>query len=234
MLYLVPSPLSQDTPAMSVLAENLPQVQACKTWIVENAKPARAALQFFDMPVPVRELEIHELKNLDLSARQALIKRCLSGEAIGLMSDAGCPGVADPGSELVGLAHDAGCPVMPLVGPSSILLGLMGSGLNGQNFHFHGYLPVDNSARVQAIRQLEVASAKNGTTQIAIETPFRNQKLLDAMIENLSPETRLCVATDLTGVAQQIHTRTIAQWKKVKPQLGKTPTVFLWLAKASR
>lgn len=230
MLYLIPSPLSQETPTLSVLAEDLPKVQGCKIWIVENAKPARAALQIFKMPVPVRDLEIYELKQLDHAARQQLIQRGLNGEPIGLMSDAGCPGVADPGAELIELAHQHECPVMPLVGPSAILLGLMGSGLNGQNFHFHGYLPVDGAARTQAIQQLEFLSEKNGTTQIAIETPFRNQKLLDALVDNLKPSTSLCVATDLTGAGQRITTKAVGQWRKTKPELGKTPTVFLWLA----
>ena len=136
MLYLVPSPLSQKTPKLSVMAADLPKVQSCKTWLVENAKPARAALAQFEMPLPIRELELHEISKMDTAQRRTAIERCKQGEPIGILSDAGCPGVADPGSEIVALAHQSGCPVHPLVGPSSIVLALMGSGLNGQNFHF--------------------------------------------------------------------------------------------------
>lgn len=229
MLYLVPSPLSQKTPKLSVMAADLPQVQACRTWLVENAKPARAALAYFDLPVPIRELELHEISKMDTAQRRALMDRCKQGEPIGVLSDAGCPGVADPGSEIVALAHQTGCPVHPLVGPSSILLALMGSGLNGQNFHFHGYPPLEPASREMWIKQSDRDSKALNCTQIVIETPFRNEKLIEALLKNLSEHTRLCLAWDLTGAEEYLKTRTVAQWRKEMPNPGKLPCLFLWL-----
>ena len=230
MLYLVPSPLSQTTPRMSVLHEDLVKVQSCQTWLVESAKPARAALQFFDMPRPIHELQILELKSLDAAQKTELIKRCAAGENMALMSDAGCPGIADPGADFVEMAHQNACVVHPLVGPSSILLALMSSGLNGQNFHFHGYLPVEAPQRDKTILLLEKNSAFSKTTQIVIETPFRNQKLMEALLNKLSPQTRLCVASDLQGGQEQIRMHTIQTWKLKNPALEKVPTLFLWLS----
>ncbi|HEX4857352.1 MAG TPA: SAM-dependent methyltransferase, partial [Limnobacter sp.] len=146
------------------------------------------------------------------------------------ISDAGCPGVADPGSEIVALAHRMNCEVRPLVGPSSILLALMGSGLNGQNFRFHGYPPVEPAQRDNWIKQTEKASKLEKCTQIAIETPFRNEKLIEALLKNLSDHTQLCIARDLTGDEQQIRTLPVAQWRKQVPRAGKMPCLFLWLA----
>lgn len=230
MLYLVPSPLSQKTPKQSVMGADLPRVQSCCTWLVENAKPARAALAHFDMPLPIRELQLHEISKLDATQRRELIDRCKQGEPMGILSDAGCPGVADPGSEIVALAHDMNCPVHPLVGPSSILLALMGSGLNGQNFHFHGYPPLDPTSREAWIKQSDRDSKTHGCTQMVIETPFRNEKLIDALLKNLGTNTRLCMAWDLTGEEEYIQTKTVAQWKKQVPNPGKLPCLFLWLS----
>lgn len=215
---------------MPLLASDLPLVQSCATWIVENAKPARAALGLFNMLKPIRELEIHEIASLDRDARVAMLKRALAGESIGLMSDAGCPGVADPGSEIVALAHTMKCKVLPLVGPSSILLALMASGMNGQKFLFHGYPPVEPSARDTWLKQTEKDSKRTHCTQIAIETPFRNGKLVEALCKVLEPETRLCIAWDVTGAAEHIETRSVAQWRKAPPEPGKFPCLFLWLS----
>lgn len=230
MLYLVPSPLSQKTPKLPVLAADLPQIQACKTWLVENAKPARAALAQFNMPVAIRDLNILEIAQLNPQQRLDLIEQCKSGEPMAVMSDAGCPGVADPGAEFVTLAHRAACPVHPMVGPSSILLALMGSGLNGQSFRFYGYPPLEPAQRDVWIKQTERESKAQKCTQMVIETPFRNDKLIDALLKQLSGETLLCVAWDLTGDEENIHTKTVAQWKKQAPAPGKAPCLFLWLA----
>lgn len=215
---------------MPLLAADLPMVQGCSTWVVENAKPARAALGMFGMLKPIRELEIHEIGGLNRDARVGFVKRALAGETIGLMSDAGCPGVADPGSELVALAHAMKCKVLPLVGPSSILLALMASGMNGQKFTFHGYPPVEPTARDAWLKQTEKESKRNKCTQIAIETPFRNAKLIEALCKVLEPETLMCMAWDVTGASEQIQTRTIAQWRKSPPEPGKFPCLFLWLS----
>lgn len=230
MLYLVPSPLSQKTPKLSVLGADLPLIHQCKTWLVENAKPARAALAHFGMPTAIRELEILEITRLNAGQRQEIINRCKAGEAIGVMSDAGCPGVADPGAEMVALAHRMQCPVHPLVGPSSILLALMGSGMNGQNFRFYGYPPLEPGHRDVWIKQTETDSRLQKCTQIAIETPFRNEKLIEALLKQLAGETLLCLAWDLTGDEEVIQTRTVAQWKKQVPAPGKSPCLFLWMA----
>jgi len=230
MLYLVPSPLSQKTPKLPVLASDLPLVQQCRTWLVENAKPARAALGHFNMPAAIRDLSIHEIAQLSPQQRLEIIERCKAGEPVAVMSDAGCPGVADPGAEIVALAHRTNCPVHPLVGPSSILLALMGSGLNGQNFRFYGYPPLEPAQRDNWIKLTERDSKAQKCTQMVIETPFRNEKLIEALLKQLSAETLLCVAWDLTGDEQHIHTRTVAQWKKQPPAPGKAPCLFLWLA----
>lgn len=230
MLYLVPSPLSQKTPKTPILGADLPLVQHCKTWLVENAKPARAALAQFNMPVPIRELQILEIAQLNPQQRQDVVQRCKAGEPVAVMSDAGCPGVADPGAEIVALAHRLECPVHPLVGPNSILLALMGSGLNGQNFRFHGYPPVEPGQRDTWIKQTERDSKAQQCTQIVIETPFRNEKLIEALLKQLSDSTLLCIGWDLTGDEQHIQTKTVGQWKKRAPTPGKLPCLFLWLS----
>lgn len=230
MLYLVPSPLSQKTPKLPVLQADLPLVQQCKIWLVENAKPARAALGHFNMPVAIRDLQILEISKLDVDQRSALIEQCKTGKPIAVMSDAGCPGVADPGAEIVALAHKMGCPVNPLVGPSSILLALMGSGLNGQSFRFHGYPPLEPAQRDSWIKQTERESKSQNCTQLVIETPFRNDKLIESLIKQLSDSTLLCVGWDLTGDEQFIQTKTVANWRKQPPTPGKLPCLFLWLA----
>ena len=230
MLYLVPSPLSQKTPKLPVLQADLPLVQQCKIWLVENAKPARAALGHFNMPVAIRDLQILEISKLDPDQRSALIEQCKEGEPIAVMSDAGCPGVADPGAEIVALAHRKGCPVNPLVGPSSILLALMGSGLNGQSFRFHGYPPLEPAQRDSWIKQTERDSKSQNCTQLVIETPFRNDKLIESLLKQLSDSTLLCVGWDLTGDDQFIQTKTVANWRKQPPAPGKLPCLFLWLA----
>lgn len=230
MLYLVPSPLSQKTPKMPVLEADLPMVHSCKTWLVENAKPARAALGQFKMPIAIRDLQILEIAQLNPEQRHDWIMRCKAGEPVALMSDAGCPGVADPGAEIVALAHRLECPVHPLVGPSSILLALMGSGLNGQNFRFHGYPPLEPAARDTWIKQTERESKSQNCSQIVIETPFRNEKLIEALLNQLSDTTLLCVGWDLTGDEEFVQTKTIAQWRKRAPAPGKLPCLFLWHA----
>ncbi|MDH4395828.1 MAG: SAM-dependent methyltransferase [Limnobacter sp.] len=230
MIILVPSPLSQSKPVLPVLAADLPHIQACRTWLVENAKPARAALQFFQMPVPIRDLEIVQIQDLNATERSEWVKKAKAGQPIAVMSDAGCPGVADPGAEMVALAHEHQCPVLPLVGPSSIILGLMGSGLNGQNFHFHGYPPLQTDERDKWIADSDRRSKLEKSTQMVIETPFRNQKLLEALLSKLSPSTRLCIGRDLTGEHELLKTQAVAAWKKQVPELGKHPTLFLWQA----
>ena len=230
MLILTPTPLSQTNPVQSILQADLPWVYACKTWLVETPKAARAALKAMRLPTPIQDLQIISIKHCEQKEVIETLQAASENQPVGLLSDAGCPAVADPGSEVVLLAHQMGCPVIPLVGPSSIMLGLMASGLNGQNFHFWGYPPVQDQDRSEWIKNREKESAKANTTQIVIETPFRNQKLFDALVKQLQPSTLLCVATDLTGQQMQVHTQTIDNWRRKPAQINKLPTLFLWLS----
>ena len=207
---------------------------ACRLtrFVAENAKTARAELKRIGHPLPLRELVIEQLPD---SPAPADIERLLSplqaGHDIGLMSEAGCPAVADPGALLVRRAHELGLGVRPLGGPSSILLALMASGLDGQRFAFHGYLPAREPERGNRIAELEKESGRLQQTQIFIETPYRNNALFSALLRACSPKTRLCVATDLTSSSEQIATRRIADWATAPPpDLDKRPTVFLLLA----
>lgn len=201
-------------------------------FVVENARAARAHLKHIDYPLPLRDADIRELpEKAPQSALDALLAPALAGKDLGLMSDAGCPAVADPGARLVARAHELGIAVVPLVGPSSILLGLMGSGLNGQSFTFHGYLPVAEAERDTCLRNLEDESRRLKRTQIFIETPYRNERMLDALLRLGRPHTRLCIACDLTTAQEYLVTRSIADWKRSnRPSLAKRPALFLLLA----
>lgn len=202
-------------------------------FIVENARAARAHLKHIGYPQPLRDTDIQELpENASTAALDALLAPALQGDDIGLMSDAGCPAVADPGSRVVARAHERGIAVAPLVGPSSILLGLMGSGLNGQSFAFHGYLPVAEAERDARIRGLEEESRRLDRTQIFIETPYRNERMLDALLRLGHRETRLCIACDLTTPNEYIVTHPIDRWRReTRPALAKRPALFLLLAR---
>lgn len=207
---------------------------ACKLqhFVVENAKTARASLKAFGHPTPLRDLHIQELPStLTDDTLSGLLSPVLAGQDIGLMSEAGCPAVADPGALLVRAAHQLGIRVKPLVGPSSLLLALMASGLDGQRFAFLGYLPAREPERSKAIQALEKDSARLQQTQLFIETPYRNGALLQALLQTCRPNTRLCVTSDLTLPTESIITRSIADWRKVAaPAIDKRPTVFLLLA----
>ncbi len=230
-LYLIPVPLSE-CDSSDFVPNNLRNlVGQLSIFIVENAKTARHWLKWYDHPSELREIAIHELSEKDNSATMAhYLAPLLGGKNIGLMSEAGCPGVADPGANAVREAHRLGVRVAPLVGPSSILLALMASGLNGQRFTFHGYLPVDRTLRAKAISELEQRSKKNRETQIFIETPYRNDAMFRALTGTCQDRTFLCLATDVTGKEETIATRIISEWRKEKPLLDKRPTVFLLLA----
>ena len=201
-------------------------------FVVESPKAARAHLKRLAHPLPLRELDIQALpENGGMDALDALLAPALTGHDVGLMSDAGCPAVADPGARLVARAHELGIAVRPLVGPSSILLALMASGLNGQSFAFHGYLPVADIDRTASLRQLEAESRKLGRTQIFIETPYRNERLFEGILRACTPETRLCIACDLTTSGEWIRTMTVARWaRSEKPDLARRPALFLMLA----
>ena len=228
-LYLIPVPLGQ-TPVDAVLPQAVGDCAKRLThFVAEDAKSARAFLKSLPCATPLQQIEIMELsEHTPASALPGLLAPLLAGIDVGLISEAGCPAVADPGANLVALAHDQGIEVFPLVGPSSILLALMGSGLSGQNFAFHGYLPAKDEPRKQRIRELEKDSRHEKRTQIFIETPYRNRQILEALINACAAETRICVATDLTLPSESIMTRTTRQWRRQEaPDIDRRPTVFL-------
>ena len=228
-LYLVPNLLGVVTPDAVLPARTIAVARQLSHWIVETPKAARAFLKSLDVPRPIGELEIAALapdRGAD-DARKALAV-LIAGHDVGLLSDAGCPGVADPGAALVAAAHENGMRVVPLVGPSAILLALMASGMNGQHFCFHGYLPVKPEARVDALRNLEQQSRARRRTELFIETPYRNAALLRAMAQALAPRTRLCVAADLTLATEAIECRTASQWRADDGRrFERRPAIFL-------
>lgn len=228
-LFLIPVPLGQT--AIDVV---LPQaVRDCARqldyFVAENAKSARAFLKTLPTDKPLQQINIQELNEHTASSTlPQLLAPLLAGEDLGLISEAGCPAVADPGANLVALAHKEGIQVFPMTGPSSILLALMGSGLSGQNFAFHGYLPAKEDQRQKKIRELEKDSLREKRSQIFIETPYRNRQMLEALIHVCSAQTRICIATDLTLVSECISTHTTAEWRTLAlPEIDRRPTVFL-------
>lgn len=231
-LYLIPVTLGDDAIGKALPPDVVSLAQKLDTFIVENEKTARRFLGAIKTHKPVRELTMLTLNEHTTDKElPALLAPLLEGRDVGLMSEAGCPGIADPGAQLAALAHRKGIRVAPLVGPSSILLGLMASGLDGQRFTFLGYIPSDKAARVQRLREIEQASRKNRETQIFIETPYRNQHLLEDILAHCSGDTRLCVACNVSLEAESIVTKRIADWKSTSlPDLHKKPTVFLLLA----
>lgn len=230
-LYLIPCTLG-DTPAAQVLPQHVIDIaRKLGHFIVEHPKTARQFLSVLKPEQPIQSLHFATLNEHTAAKELAgLLAPLLEGHDVGLVSEAGCPGVADPGADLVGLAHRNGIRVVPLVGPSSILLALMASGLNGQRFAFHGYLPIADDERKKAIATLEADSIRHKQTQLFIETPYRNEKMLGALLAHCRPQTLLCVASDITLPGESIRTRSIAQWKaQPLPQLNKRPSLFLLL-----
>jgi len=231
-LYLIPVTLGDDAIGKALPPDVVSIAQKLDTFIVENEKTARRFLGAIKTHKPVRELTMLTLNEHTTDKElPVLLAPLLEGRDVGLMSEAGCPGIADPGAQLAAQAHRKGIRVAPLVGPSSILLGLMASGLDGQRFTFLGYLPSEKAARVQALREIEQVSRKKRETQIFIETPYRNQHLLEDMLANCNGNTRLCVACNVSLESELIVTKRIADWKNAPlPNLHKKPTVFLLLA----
>jgi 16S rRNA (cytidine1402-2'-O)-methyltransferase len=227
-LYLIPVPLAEETAAKSFTPYLVDTINSIKEYIVENEKTARKFLKLAGLTTPQSELLIHDYSkyNRDMGTAD-FFKGLQAGNDVGLMSEAGCPGIADPGAEIVDKAHRMGIKVVPLVGPSSILLALMASGFNGQSFTFHGYLPIDKVLRSKKIKELEAAAIKLDQTQLFIETPFRNNPMLEEILKTANPRTKLCIATDLTAPTEFVQTKTIADWQKKVPELHKRPTIFL-------
>lgn len=227
-LYLIPVPLAEDAAAQSFTPYLVNTINQVTEYIVENEKTARKFLKQAGLTIPQSQLVIHDYgkhqRNTDL---KEFFTGLLAGKDAGLMSEAGCPGVADPGADIVAEAHKRDIRVVPLVGPSSILLALMASGFNGQSFTFHGYLPIDKVQRSKRIKELESQAERFSQTQLFIETPFRNDSLLAEVLKSCKPTTRLCIACNLTATNEMVQTKTINEWKKQLPELHKQPTIFL-------
>lgn len=231
-LYLLPVTLGDDRLTHALPAEVIALAQRLEIFVVENEKTARRFLGLIKPFKPVRELQLL-LLNEHTTDKQLpdLLAPLLAGHDVGLMSEAGCPGIADPGARLAQLAHRKGIRVAPLVGPSSILMALMASGLNGQRFSFLGYLPSGKAERILQLKALEKASRRHAETQIFIETPYRNQHMLEDILAHCQPETALCVAANISMENESIISRTVAEWRKSPlPDLHKQPAVFLLLA----
>lgn len=227
-LYLIPVPLADDAAARSNTPYLVNTINSIKEYIVENEKTARRCLREAGLKTPQSELIIHDYgKHNRDNLGNDFFKGLLAGNDVGLMSEAGCPGVADPGADIVAEAHRKGIKVVPLVGPSSILLALMASGFSGQSFTFHGYLPIDKVERSRKIKFLEELAVKHKQTQLFIETPFRNNPMLEEILRTCAPKTLLCIACNITAADELIQTKTIEQWKKQVPDLHKKPTIFL-------
>jgi 16S rRNA (cytidine1402-2'-O)-methyltransferase len=231
-LYLIPVTLGDEAYDNVLPTDVVNIARGLDIFVVENERSARRFLSSIKTTKPVRELELLTLNEHTVDKDiPALLAPLLAGKDMGVMSEAGCPGIADPGAKLVALAHRHGVRVKPLVGPSSILLALIASGLDGQRFSFLGYLPAEKSARISKLKEIEKRSEKADETQIFIETPYRNQHLFEDILANCLPQSRLCVATNITLESESIQTRSIAEWKKATAQdLNKQPTVFLILA----
>ena len=227
-LYLIPTTLGEMDP-QDVLPQTVKRaIDFIDDYIVENEKTARKFIKSINPEKVQSSLRLSSLnKHTDITEHNSMISPCLSGINVGLMSEAGCPGVADPGAVIVKLAHEKEIQVIPLVGPSSILLAMMGSGMNGQSFAFNGYLPIDKGEKKAALKNYESLSNSKNQSQIFIETPYRNNKLLEDLLQILQPNTHLCIATDITLPSEYIKTFRVADWKKIKVDLHNRPTIFI-------
>ena len=232
-LYLIPITLSNPGETSVDPEDVLPQtikrvIDFIDDYIVENEKTARKFIKSILPDKKQPDLKINTLnKHTEISAHHEFIQPLLNGKNIGLMSESGCPGIADPGAVIVKLAHEKGIQVIPLVGPSSILLALMASGMNGQSFAFNGYLPIDKNDKKQALKTFERLSFEKNQSQLFIETPYRNNKLMEDLLQLLQPNTLLCVACDITLPTEYIKTKTINEWKKEKADLHNRPCIFI-------
>ena len=230
-LYLIPITLGDSAPLEVLPISNKRAIEQIDYYIAENEKTARAFIKRLSSGKSQSDLHFEQLnKFTEPSIIPEFLNPCLEGKDIGLMSEAGCPGVADPGADIVKIAHQKGIQVVPLVGPSSILLALMASGLNGQRFAFNGYLPIESSDRKKAIKQLEKKSREEDQAQIFMETPYRNDKMVADLIKYLLPETMLCIATDITLETEQIKTLAIGEWEGALWDLNKRPTIYVMQA----
>jgi 16S rRNA (cytidine1402-2'-O)-methyltransferase len=227
-LYLIPSVLAEGT-SQEVISPQVKDVISHTThYLVENLRTARRYISSLKLGIEIEALDLQILdKNTGSQDLNLLMRPIFEGKDLGIISEAGCPGIADPGAVAVAYAHQKGIRVIPLSGPSSIFLALMGSGFSGQTFTFHGYLPIDKKELVNSLHGLENVSRRDHSTQIFMETPFRNQKMLENLLQHLHPETLLCIARNVTATDELIQTKRVQDWKRNPPDLHKIPTVFL-------
>lgn len=228
-LYLIPVTLGETSINQVLPSYNHDVICGIRHFIVENVRSARRFLKKVDKTIDIDALVFYELnRHTDRNFIGAYLEPLRNGEAVGIISEAGCPAIADPGADVVAIAQSLGLRVVPLVGPSSILMALMASGFNGQSFAFNGYLPVEGAQRIRAVKKLEGKVQSENQTQIFIETPYRNTKMIETLLSALSPRTRLCVAAGITCAEEFIRTRTVADWKKSEiPDISRIPAIFL-------
>jgi 16S rRNA (cytidine1402-2'-O)-methyltransferase len=229
MVYLVPSFLSEN--AVETIPEYvIASVKNCSVIFAENERTARRFLKAMDKEIVIDDFEWHAIHKAEAEQLNVFKQKIKEGKNIAIISEAGCPGIADPGQILVEEAQKLNVAIKPLVGPSSVLLALMASGFNGQHFCFLGYLPIDNAERIKKIKQTEEESLKRKCTQIFIETPYRNNKLLETILQHCNSSTKLCIAAELTSANEFIKTKTVGEWKKEAIDLHKKPVIFLLMA----
>lgn len=227
-IYLIPIPIAENS--NTFLPPNIAStLKEIKYYVVENIRTARRFIKSIIPEMVIENLNFIEINKHDETDLHQIKQWIKQGETIGLMSEAGCPGIADPGADIIAIAQKMNVKVIPLVGPNSIILALMASGLNGQSFCFNGYLPIKDPARSQKLKQLEQLSKKENQTQLFIETPYRNNQMLKDLLKNCNPKTRVCIAQNITGEQEWIKTKTVEEWVKSIPVLAKEPTVFLLL-----
>lgn len=228
-IYLIPCFLAEDV-LETIPGYVLDAIKKCTVIFAENERTARRYLKALDKQIVIDDFEWFTIHKAESEEVNNFKKKIKEGKHIAIISEAGCPGIADPGQVLIAAAQEMNCTIKPLVGPSSILLALMASGMNGQQFEFTGYLPIDTTAKSKKIKELETASLKQNSTKIFIETPYRNNQLLESLIQNCQPNTKLCIAVNITASDERITTKTIKDWKNNKPELHKLPAIFLLYA----
>ncbi|MCO5235814.1 MAG: SAM-dependent methyltransferase [Chitinophagaceae bacterium] len=225
-VYLIPATLDEDG-LETIPAYVADAVKQCAVFFVENERTVRRYLKRIWPEMVIDDYEWHTIHKAEEAERSVFLEALKNNKTVGIVSEAGCPGIADPGQILVEAAQTAGAKIKPLTGPNSIILALMGSGMNGQHFRFAGYLPIEKESRIRAIKAMENEIIAKHCTQIFIETPYRNLQLLEVLLQTCNPHTRLCIAASLTSPQEYIKTKSIAEWKKENPDLHKKPAIFI-------
>lgn len=228
-VFLIPCVLADDM-LETIPAYVLDTIKKCHVIFAENERTARRFLKSLDKDIVIDDFEWFAIHKAEAEQLNNFKQKIRENKNIAIISEAGCPGIADPGQVLIAAAQEMNCIVKPLVGPSSILLALMASGMNGQQFEFIGYLPIDNLARTKKIKELEISSAKNNSTKIFIETPYRNNQLIESLLHHCSNNTKICIAVNITAADERIVTLPVSAWKNKKPELHKQPAIFLLYA----